>query len=120
MTEQKVMSFGKLELRKTDEGWQYLSEGNAFDPEQWCDATDVRGPFAGSGINDLLDELAASKALSARVIELENAIKDIRGQSSCSLPEVPSRPARLLMATGVDDPWDYIDSIITPVNAQTD
>lgn len=61
MSEQETMQTGSLELRKSEEGWHYLSEGVAGDPDRWCDATDVLGPFGGSGVNDLLDELAAAK-----------------------------------------------------------
>lgn len=59
------MQVGHLDLQKTDEGWQYLSEGSETDPAEWCDATSVLGPFGGSGVNDLLDELAASRAQCA-------------------------------------------------------
>nr|WP_176451499.1 hypothetical protein [Pseudomonas putida] len=39
MSEQVTMQFGPLELRKTEEGWQYLSEGVGHEPDTWCDAT---------------------------------------------------------------------------------
>lgn len=38
MSEQVTMQFGPLELRKTEEGWQYLSEGVGHEPDTWCDA----------------------------------------------------------------------------------
>lgn len=49
MSEQVTMQFGSLELRKTDEGWLYLSEGVGNEPDTWCDATSVLGPFGGLG-----------------------------------------------------------------------
>lgn len=55
-----------LDLRKTDDGWQYLSEGAGTEPDQWCDATSVLGPFGGTGVNALLDELALVKAELAK------------------------------------------------------
>jgi len=61
----QAMQVGTLELRKTDEGWQYLSEGVANEPDLWCDASDVLGPFGGSGVNDLLDELWAAREQAA-------------------------------------------------------
>ncbi|MGI0649487.1 hypothetical protein ACRCPS_31205 [Pseudomonas aeruginosa] len=55
--DQPRMSIGELELRRTEEGWQYLSEGVGLEPDIWCDAINVLGPFGGSGVNDLLDEV---------------------------------------------------------------
>lgn len=94
-TEQQTMTVGELQLRKTDEGWQYLSEGIGHEPDTWCDATSVLGPFGGSGVNDLLDEMAAVKAhAAAREEELTDVLQYIRGASSCS------------------DVWDHIDKVI--------
>lgn len=55
--DQPRMSIGELELRRTEEGWQYLTEGVGHEPDIWCDAINVLGPFGGSGVNDLLDEV---------------------------------------------------------------
>jgi hypothetical protein len=81
MSDYETMQVGELELRKGEEGWQHLSEGYGGEPDRWCDATDVLGPFGGSGINDVLDELAASKrkaeALLSQVISLKTLIVDI-------------------------------------------
>lgn len=81
MSDYETMQVGELELRKGEEGWQHLSEGYGDEPDRWCDATDVLGPFGGSGINDVLDELAASKrkaeALLSQVISLKTLIVDI-------------------------------------------
>lgn len=85
MSDQETMQVGPLELRKTEEGWQYLSEGVANDPDNWCDATSVLGPFGGSGVNDLLDELSAAKtqlAMSssdAAVEAIQFALNDDEG-----------------------------------------
>lgn len=95
MSEQVTMQFGPLELRKTEEGWQYLSEGVGHEPDTWCDATSVLGPFGGSGVNDLLDELAATKAnAEARESELVDVLQHIRGKSCCS------------------DAWNAIDEVV--------
>jgi hypothetical protein len=95
MTDQVTMQFGPLELRKTEEGWQYLSQGAGHEPGTWCDATSVLGPFGGSGVNDLLDELAATKfSKTARESELEDVLEHIRGKSSCC------------------DAWDLIDQVL--------
>lgn len=95
MSEQETMQVGSLELRKTDEGWEFLSEGQAGEPDRWCDATSVLGPFGGSGVNDLLDELAAIKArAAARETELVDVLEHIRGKSCCS------------------DAWDLIDQVL--------
>ena len=95
MSEQVTMQIGSLELRKTDEGWLYLSEGTGNEPDTWCDATSVLGPFGGTGVNDLLDELAATKASkTARESELEDVLEHIRGKSCCS------------------DAWDLIDEVM--------
>ncbi|MEX6780480.1 hypothetical protein [Pseudomonas aeruginosa] len=61
MSEIQTMQVGPVEVRKTAEGWQYLSEGVGNDPDHWCDATSVLGPFGGSGVNTLLDELLAAR-----------------------------------------------------------
>jgi hypothetical protein len=61
-----TMNLDGLELRKTDDGWQYLSEGISNDPDHWCDATSVLGPFSGSGTGKLLDELLAAKEREAQ------------------------------------------------------
>lgn len=95
MSEHETMQVGSLELRKTEEGWQYLSEGAGGEPDRWCDATSVLGPFGGSGVNDLLDDLAATKAsAAARETELVEVLQHIRGKSSCC------------------DAWDCIDEVV--------
>jgi len=60
----QTINIGALELRKTDQGWQYLSEGMGNDADQWCDATSSLGPLGGSGVNSLLDELLAARELA--------------------------------------------------------
>lgn len=95
MSEQVTMQFGLLELRKAGEGWQYLSVGVDHEPDTWCDATNVLGPFGGSGVNALLDELAATKInAAARESELVEVLQHIRGKSSCC------------------DAWDHIDEVV--------
>lgn len=91
MTNKLTMEVNGLQLRRTDEGWQYLSEGYATDPDTWCDATSTLGPFSGDGVNHLLDELASAKA---REEELTDTLEHIRGKSSCS------------------DAWDLIDEVL--------
>lgn len=100
MSQQVItMKVGTLELRKTEAGWEYLSEGVAGDPELWCDAAGALSPFSGTGVNSLLDELAATKLYqSARESELEEVLGYIRGKSNCC------------------DAWDAIDEVI-PYNA---
>lgn len=61
MSQNETMQALSLNLRKTESGWQYLSEGVGTDPDTWCDATSALSPFSGSGVNSLLDELAAAK-----------------------------------------------------------
>lgn len=61
MSQIQTMQVGAVELRKTSEGWQYLSEGVGNDPDRWCDATSVLAPFGGSGVSTLLDELLAAR-----------------------------------------------------------
>jgi hypothetical protein len=51
----------------------------------------VLGPLGGSGVNDLLDELAATKANAAALVEV---LQHIRGKSSCC------------------DAWDHIDEVV--------
>jgi hypothetical protein len=95
MSEHTTMQFGTLELRRTEEGWQYLSEGVGHEPDAWHDAASVLGPFGGSGVNDLLDELAAVKvSAAAREQELVEVLKHIRGKSNCC------------------DAWDDIDEVV--------
>ena len=60
------MRFGDLELRKTAEGWKYLSEGIGGENDTWCDATSALSPFSGSGVNHLLDALLAAQKLEAQ------------------------------------------------------
>lgn len=66
MSQHETMRVGTLELRKTDDGWQYLSEGAGNDLDLWCDAASALGPLSGSGANSLLNELWALKELEAR------------------------------------------------------
>ncbi|MPQ69502.1 hypothetical protein [Pseudomonas sp. MWU12-2323] len=81
MSDQETMQVGPLELRKSEEGWEYLSEGIGHEHDNWCDATSVLGPFGGSGVNDLLDELAATrkraKALLEQVVSIKSLVVDI-------------------------------------------
>lgn len=85
MSDRETMQVGSLELRKTVDGWQYLSEGVANDPDTWYDATSVLGPFGGSGVNDLLDELSAAKTeltnsgSGAAVEAIQFALRDDEG-----------------------------------------
>lgn len=66
MNESPTMQVGGLDLRKTDSGWQYLSEGVHNEPDRWCDATSALGPFSHSGIATLLDELHAARTVAAQ------------------------------------------------------
>lgn len=96
MSEKQTMEVNGLQLCRTGEGWQYLSEGLANDPDTWNDATSVLGPFGGAGVNLLLDELAAVKAAAAaREEELTDTLLAIRGKSSCS------------------DAWDLIEEVVS-------
>lgn len=95
MGEQETMRVGSLELRRNQEGWQYLSEGAGGEPDCWRDAASVPGPFSGSGVNNLLDEFAARIAKAAvRESELVDVLQHIRGASSCC------------------DVWDHIDEVV--------
>ncbi|NRC34124.1 hypothetical protein [Pseudomonas aeruginosa] len=101
MCEQITMQVGELELRRTEEGWEYLSQEADGQPGEWSDATSVLGPFGGSGVNDLLDELAAVKASkSTREAELEKALWVMRGKSSCR------------------ESWDLIDKLVPEARHQ--
>jgi hypothetical protein len=81
----ETMQVGALELRRTDEGWQYQDKGVGGDLNRWCDATDVLGPFGGSGVNDLLDELSVAKEevaqgnCDAAVAAIQFALHDDEG-----------------------------------------
>lgn len=66
MYEFPTMQVGTLELRKTPEGWQYLSEGLNGDPDRWCNAASELGPFSNSGVTGLLDELLVARLLDTR------------------------------------------------------
>lgn len=61
-----IMQVGPLSLRKTPDGWQYLSEGLQGEPDRWCDAASVLGPFSNSGVTSLLDELQGARELAAQ------------------------------------------------------
>lgn len=74
MSDFQTMQVGPLELRKSAEGWEYLSEGVGNDPDNWCDATSVLGPFGGSGVNTLLDELLAARQQAEQ--KAENVCKN--------------------------------------------
>ena len=64
MCDLPTMQVGTLELCKTPEGWQYLSKGEQSEPDSWCDAASVLGPFSNSGVGGLLDELLAARELA--------------------------------------------------------
>ena len=61
-----TMQVGGLELRKTADGWQHLSEGVQGEPDRWCEATSSLGPFSNAGVNKLLDELLAARTQAAQ------------------------------------------------------
>ena len=65
IAEMETMQVNSLDVQKTAEGWMYLSQGVGNDPDRWCDATNSLGPFSGSGITVLLDELYAAKTEAA-------------------------------------------------------
>lgn len=65
MSDSTTLRVGSQELRKTAEGWQYLSEGVQGEPDRWCDATSSLGPFSNAGVNNLLDELLAAHTHAA-------------------------------------------------------
>jgi len=109
MSQQETMQALSLNLRKTEDGWQYLSEGLGTDPDRWCDATNTLGPFTGSGLNSLLDELAAAKKAanpenpSAAAIQFalstEDSLQFLRlwneGQFDVVRQEWPDAPAEI-------------------------
>lgn len=66
MSDSTTLQVGSLEMRKTAEGWQYLSEGVQGEPDRWCDATSSLGPFSNAGVNNLLDELLAARLKAAQ------------------------------------------------------
>ncbi|SNS16789.1 hypothetical protein [Pseudomonas segetis] len=57
MSAKTEFNLNGLELRKTDGGWQYLSEGTHSDPDVWVYASSSLTPFSGSGVDALLDEV---------------------------------------------------------------
>lgn len=61
MSDFPTIQVGLLALRKTSDGWEYLSEGLQGEPDRWCDASSMLGPFSGSGVSTLLDELLAAR-----------------------------------------------------------
>lgn len=76
------MQVGPIELIKKDGGWLYKSEGMAGDHDVWCEAGNVLGPFGGSGVEDLLDELFSAKNetnCDAAVAAIEYALNDDEG-----------------------------------------
>jgi hypothetical protein len=85
-----TLQVGTLELRKTDEGWQYLSEGLHGEPDRWCDAATALGPFSNLGVSILLDELLGARELTT-----------LRGESVC-------RNCRYWTSKGY---CDFIDTI---------
>lgn len=65
MSEVQTLQVGTLELRKTAEGWEYLSEGLQGEPDRWCNAATSLGPFSNLGVSILLDELVGARELAA-------------------------------------------------------
>ncbi|WHS57381.1 MULTISPECIES: hypothetical protein [Pseudomonas] len=65
MSDCPTLQVGEVELRKTADGWQYLSEGVQGEPDCWCDATSMLGPFSHSGVGSLLDELLVARETAA-------------------------------------------------------
>ena len=65
MSEVQTLQVGTLELRKTAEGWEYLSEGLQGEPDRWCNAATSLGPFSNLGESILLDELVGARELAA-------------------------------------------------------
>jgi hypothetical protein len=95
MSQNPTLEVGGLQLRRTEAGWQYLSEGLGSEPDSWCDATTMPGPFSGTGINTLLDDMVKMQAcVSAREDELVECLQHIRGVSSCC------------------SVWDFIDEVV--------
>jgi hypothetical protein len=75
MSEKQTMQVANLELRLTDTGWQYMSEGLGNESDRWCHAADALSPFTGSGVNGLLDELADAKAQIEKLVAESMVIK---------------------------------------------
>lgn len=89
-----TMQVGTLKLRKTDEGWQYLSEGTQSEPDRWCDAATSLGPFSNSGVGSLLDELLAARELAT--FRAESAILN---NGTTSAPAIPDQDAENAIMT---------------------
>lgn len=80
MSDTPTLQVGALELRKTAEGWQYLSEGLHGEPDRWCDAANALGPFSNSGVGILLDELLGARELAA--LRAESVCRNCRNWTS--------------------------------------
>lgn len=64
-----TMRVNTIELRKTEEGWEFLTEGDD-EPAQWRPAGDMFGPFVGDGVDLLLNELQQART---ELVELKSA-----------------------------------------------
>ncbi|NVL49832.1 hypothetical protein F2S72_08780 [Pseudomonas syringae pv. actinidiae] len=64
--EMQTMQVAGVEVRKTSDGWQYLSEGIQNEADVWCNASSALGPFGNAGVFALLDELHAARADAAQ------------------------------------------------------
>lgn len=94
MSNLQTLQVGQHQMRKTQTGWQYLSQGVDGEADRWCDANSELSPFTGSGVSALFDELAATKAMETCDSGMVEVLKHIRGTSSCC------------------DVWDYIDEVV--------
>jgi hypothetical protein len=97
-----TMQIGGLDLRKTDSGWQYLSEGVHNEPDSWCNATSALGPFSHAGVATLLDELHAARTEAAQ--RASAVCKNCRwwvGKSVCDFIDT-THAVRALKTTGCE------------------
>lgn len=74
MSMDKTVEMRGLELRKGPNGWEYLSEGYGNEPDVWCPAADHLGPFGGNGVNALIDEVLALKAIKVAQEQANGAL----------------------------------------------
>ncbi|MBG4400736.1 hypothetical protein I4940_07960 [Pseudomonas aeruginosa] len=93
-------------LRRSANGWEFLSEGVGYEADAWHPAADVLGPFSGSGVDTLLDELAdgqeqlavALKGLQKVIGMLMPGVSKIPIQDYQLLNEAPIAAAQALAA----------------------
>ncbi|HBO4842637.1 hypothetical protein [Pseudomonas aeruginosa] len=83
-------------LRRSANGWEFLSEGVGYEADAWYPAADVLGPFSGSGVDTLLDELADGQERQEQLAVALKGLQKVIGMLMPGVSKIPIQDYQLL------------------------